>query len=41
MFVRYHILKFRASYDKLLYSFNEVSKVSLVGYYETMLPLPC
>ncbi|MBQ1759588.1 MAG: fasciclin domain-containing protein, partial [Prevotella sp.] len=38
MFVRYHILKFRASYDKLLYSFNEVSKVSLVEYYETMLP---
>ena len=38
MFIRYHILKFRASYDKLLYSFNEVSKVSLVEYYETMLP---
>ena len=38
MFVRYHILKLRASYDKLLYSFNEVSKVSLVEYYETMLP---
>ena len=38
MFIRYHIVKFRASYDKLLYSFNEVSKVSLVEYYETMLP---
>ncbi len=38
MFIRYHILKFRASYDKLLYSYNEVSKVSLVEYYETMLP---
>lgn len=38
MFVRYHILKFKASYDKLNYSYNEVSKVTLYEYYETMLP---
>lgn len=38
MFVRYHILRFKASYDKLNYSFNEVSKVTLYDYYETMLP---
>lgn len=38
MFVRYHILKFKASVDKLLYSYNEVSNVTLYDYYETMLP---
>ena len=38
MFVRYHILKYKVSYDKLIRSFNEVSKVTLYEYYETMLP---
>lgn len=38
MFIRYHILKFKASYDKLNHSYNEVSKVPLYDYYETMLP---
>lgn len=38
MFLRYHILKFKASYDKLNYSYNEVSKVTLYDYYETLLP---
>ncbi|MBQ9654945.1 MAG: fasciclin domain-containing protein [Prevotella sp.] len=38
MFVRYHILKCKVSYDKLVRTFNEVSKVTLYEYYETMLP---
>lgn len=38
MFVRYHILKLKASYDKLNFSYNEVGKVTLYDYYETMLP---
>lgn len=38
MFIRYHILKFRASYDKLLYDWNQTSAVTLYEYYETMLP---
>jgi len=38
MFIRYHILKFKASYAKLNYSYNEASKVTLYDYYETMLP---
>ncbi len=39
MFVRYHILKYKVSFDKLVRSFNEVSKVTLFEYYETMLPM--
>ena len=39
MFVRYHILEFKAAYDKLIYpTTNEVSSVTRVEYYETMLP---
>ena len=38
MFMRYHILKFKLPYDKLVNSHNQVSKVTLVEYYETMLP---
>ena len=38
MFMRYHILKYKVSYDKLVRSFNEVSKVMLFEYNETMLP---
>ena len=38
MFMRYHILKFKVPYDKLVYDENQVSKVSLFEYYETMLP---
>jgi len=38
MFVRYHILKFKLPYNKLVNSHNQVSKVTLVEYYETMLP---
>lgn len=39
MWVRYHILKQRVSYDKMVYSWNEISKVPLYEYYETMLPM--
>ena len=38
MFMRYHILKYKVPYDKLVRSFNEVSKVMLFEYNETMLP---
>ena len=38
MFLRYHILKYKIPYDKLTNHHNEVSKVTLVEYYETMLP---
>lgn len=38
MFVRYHVVKFRAPYSKLVYDENQVSSVSLFEYYETMLP---
>ena len=38
MYVRYHILKYFVPYDKLVYSFNEVTKATLFEYYETMLP---
>ena len=38
MFVRYHIVKAKVSFDKLVRTFNEVSKVNLYEYYETMLP---
>mgnify|MGYP002521697309 CR=1 FL=1 len=38
MFVRYHILDYKLPYNKLVNSHNQVSKVTLVEYYETMLP---
>lgn len=38
MFLRYHIVKIRLPYSKLVVSYNEVSKVPLYEYYETMLP---
>jgi uncharacterized surface protein with fasciclin (FAS1) repeats len=38
MFVRYHILKFKVPFDKLVNDHNQTSKVTLVEYYETMLP---
>ena len=38
MFVRYHILKYKVSYDKLVHPHNQISKVTLVEYCETMLP---
>ena len=38
MFVRYHILNFKLPYNKIVNPHNQVSKVTLVEYYETMLP---
>lgn len=38
MFVRYHILPCKIPYGKLVNDFNQVGKVTLVEYYETMLP---
>ena len=38
MFMRYHILKYKIPYTKLTNHHNEISKVTLVEYYETMLP---
>jgi uncharacterized surface protein with fasciclin (FAS1) repeats len=38
MFLRYHILKYKIPYAKLTNSHNQISKVTLVEYYETMLP---
>ena len=38
MYMRYHILKYKLPFGKLVNSFNQVSKVMLVEYYETMLP---
>lgn len=38
MFLRYHILKCKVPYEKLVNSYNEVSKVTLYEYYETLLP---
>ena len=38
MFVRYHILSYKIPYDKLTNDHNQISKVTLVEYYETMLP---
>lgn len=38
MFVRYHILEYKIPYGNLVNARNEVSKVTLVEYYETMLP---
>lgn len=38
MFVRYHVLNYKIPFEKLVNSHNQVSKVTLVEYYETMLP---
>lgn len=38
MFLRYHILKCKVAYDKLVHPHNQISKVTLVEFYETMLP---
>lgn len=38
MFVRYHILSYKIPYDKLTNDHNQINKVTLVEYYETMLP---
>ena len=38
MFLRYHILNYKIPYTKLTNSHNQISKVTLVEYYETMLP---
>ena len=38
MFIRYHILNYKIPYTKLTNSHNQISKVTLVEYYETMLP---
>jgi len=38
MFLRYHILKYKIPFTKLTNSHNQISKVTLVEYYETMLP---
>ena len=38
MFVRYHILNYKIPYDKLTNDHNQINKVTLVEYYETMLP---
>lgn len=39
MWVRYHIIKQRVPYDKMVYDWNQVNKVPLYEYYETMLPM--
>ena len=38
MWVRYHILDFKLPYSKIVNPHNQISKVTLVEYYETMLP---
>ena len=38
MFLRYHILKYKIPFSKLTNHHNQISKVTLVEYYETMLP---
>ena len=38
MFVRYHILDYKIPYEKLVVKSNAINKVTLVEYYETMLP---
>ena len=38
MFLRYHILEYKIAYNDLVRKCNEVSKVTAVEYYETMLP---
>ena len=38
MYLRYHILEYKVAYNDLVRKCNEVSKVTAVEYYETMLP---
>lgn len=38
MFMRYHIVKLIAPYDKLVHMYNETPTAPLFTYYETMLP---
>ena len=38
MFVRYHIVGYKMPWDRLVYSYNQSGKVTLVEYYETLLP---
>jgi uncharacterized surface protein with fasciclin (FAS1) repeats len=38
MFVRYHIVAYKMPWDRLVYDWNQTAKVTLVEYYETMLP---
>jgi len=38
MFVRYHIVGYKVPFDKLVYDYNQLAKVTLCEYYETMLP---
>ena len=38
MYLRYHILEYKIAYNNLVRKCNEVSKVTAVEYYETMLP---
>lgn len=38
MFVRYHIVAQKMPWDRLVYDWNQTAKVTLVEYYETMLP---
>lgn len=38
MFLRYHILEYKVAYNDLVRRCNEVSKVTAVEFYETMLP---
>lgn len=38
MFLRYHIVKCKVPYTKLLNSYNEINGAPLFEYYETMLP---
>lgn len=38
MFIRYHIVKYKVPYTRLVNSYNEVAGVPLYEYYETMLP---
>ena len=38
MFLRYHVLNYKIPYTKLTNNHNQISKVTLVEYYETMLP---
>ena len=38
MFIRYHIVGYKVPWDRLVYDWNQTAKVTLVEYYETMLP---
>lgn len=38
MFIRYHIVGYKMPWDRLVYDYNQTAKVTLVEYYETMLP---